>query len=596
MKKLLNKSDYQRFATCPAAAYHAWSGIPSKNDDDPFLDFLADEGRIVGQTAKRLFRDAIEITERQPEQAAKETKLVLETESRAIYEGCAVSRNFIARPDVLIREGKRLFLIEVKSKVGDMRAHLDGRMLLNMYDNIRAVWKDYVSDLSFQVHVFAKAFPDYEIVPYFLLPEGSTLAHTEEVAAVRAGDFNATELDDAAMRSRRSKSVLKFFPAKKAIDHVRDATALRMAQMEQVWRSGEKPPSPLKYQCRNCEFRLQDGHDPTDGFHKCWGDLAKPDPHLFDLHQLYSLKTPENRQALLADQKIAAGQTSLYDVKAEELDGEHAVRQQIQLIHQRSGSEWIAPELEEAMQRLTWPVAFLDFETSMAAIPWYSGMRPYDVIPFQFSAHIVEQDGSWRQVEWLNEVDAHPTLEFIRQLRAALDGIGSILVYTDYENKILGDALKFLRSLDSDTHLEEGWISELLSSGQIIDQHDWVHHWFFSDTMAGKTSIKKVLPSVWNANSELHHHPYFERYFSEQDGEILNPYQVLPSAQVEGIDWEVREGCAAMKTYREMIRGVGAKDAAIKRQLGDLLRQYVTLDTASQWIIFEHWRQHFEKK
>ena len=51
---------------------------------------------------------------------------------------------------------------------------------------------------------------------------------------------------------------------------------------------------------------------------------------------------------------------------------------------------------------------------------------------------------------------------------------------------------------------------------------------------------------------------------------------------------EVREGCGAMKAYHEMIIGRGAKCPKNKEAIATLLRNYVTLDTASQWIIFEH--------
>jgi hypothetical protein len=109
--------------------------------------------------------------------------------------------------------------------------------------------------------------------------------------------------------------------------------------------------------------------------------------------------------------------------------------------------------------------------------------------------------------------------------------------------------------------------------------------------MNGRTSIKVVLPSVWSANPSLHKHEYFKRYYREQDGLILNPYKTLPTSKISGIDFEVREGCAAMSIYREMIRGIGSTDTEAKRIMADLLRSYVTLDTASQWLIFEHWRQ-----
>lgn len=269
-----------------------------------------------------------------------------------------------------------------------------------------------------------------------------------------------------------------------------------MDGMAAAWRTGRCPEPQLKYRCRNCEFRLGNGRQKDDGFHACWGKLAEPDPHLFSLYQLYSVKRPDNRQALLADQKIEQGQTSLYDIEESELSGEHQHRQRIQLECQRSGEEWIDPKLAERIDRLSTPVAFVDFETILMTMPWYAGCRPGQVLPFQFSAHILHRNGQVQHREWLNLRDEVPTLEFIRQLKSALGDVPSIMVYTDYEVRILKEALAF----------------------------------------------------------------------------------------------PVREGTAAMRAYREMIRGRGAECATTKEALANMLREYVTLDTISQFIIFEHWR------
>ncbi|MGB0744370.1 MAG: DUF2779 domain-containing protein [Opitutales bacterium] len=591
----LNKSDYQRFVTCPVSAYYAWQGLPSNRDDDPFLSFLADEGNLVGAAARRLFREGIEIKERGLELATSATLSCIHKADTPVFEGCARWGNFIARPDVLIRQGNRLFLIEVKSKSGDMRAHLDGRMLINIYRDIRACWREYVHDLAFQTIVASKAFPEYEIVPYFLMPESNAIGKPEEIEAVRALDFSSEDLSDVEMRKRRSESILKFFPAQRAINQVREQTEAQMLEMESIWLSGEKPAPRLRYQCKNCEFRLAEGNTPGDGWHQCWGSLAEPKPHVYHLNQLYSLKQNGRGQQLLADQKIQEGKTSLFDITVDELHGEHATRQTIQLEHQRAGTEWIAPELGDAIAELEWPICFLDFETSMSALPWYPGMKPYQLMPFQFSAHVLHSDGSWQHREWLNTEDINPTLNFIEELRNALVGCGSILTYTDYENRILSEASQYLLQNVAGSESERAWISELMGSGRIIDQHDWVHRWYFHPAMNGRTSIKVVLPAIWSANPSLHKHEYFKRYHHEQDELVLNPYKTLPTSKINGVDFEVREGCAAMSIYREMIRGIGSTDTEAKRKMADLLRSYVTLDTASQWLIFEHWCQRIAK-
>lgn len=312
------------------------------------------------------------VEEKNPGPADRITRAHLEKD-RTIFEGSIIESNFVVRPDVLIRKGNTLYIIEVKSKIGNIRQHREGKMFINMYGDVRAAYKEIVYDLAFQVEVLRLAFPNLSIVPYFLLPEEQARSSKEEVTAARNEEqISLPEGDEDVLKTRRSKSVLKFFPAGQAIERIRATASATMDVMSAAWKSGKRPTPRLRYGCRNCEFRLK-GSESDDGYHRCWGALAKPKPHLFDLHQLYQLKTPENKQALLADQKIQEGKTSLFDIVESDLHGEHAARQRLQLNCQKSGKEWIDPKLGEEIAKLQWPIAFLDFETSMAAIPGTPG-------------------------------------------------------------------------------------------------------------------------------------------------------------------------------------------------------------------------------
>lgn len=585
--KHLNKSDFLRFIKCPTSAYYGWQGYASKNGDDKFLAFLAEEGQAVGHAAHRLFAEGQHVRHKQPGSAYDKTRCLLKDESVVIFEGCLIAGQFLARPDVLIRKGDQLYLVEAKSKLGNLADHRAGKMLFNCYGCIRAAWKDYVYDLTFQCEVARRAFPELEVIPWLLLPEADSPANGDEISVHEEPDL----LDQIAIKQRRKRSVLKFFDASNAVAHVAPNVAQTMEEMKQIWLSGERPASPLRYQCRNCEFRLSNGRNEGDGFHECWGTLAEPDPHIFDLHQLYSLKQHDNKQALLADEKIASGTTSLFSISESELHGEHSNRQAIQLQNQRIGQEWIAPELAEEIENLQWPICFLDFETTMAAVPKHKGIRPYETLPFQFSAHVLNDNGQYEHREWLNTLDRIPTWPFVRALMKALSGIGSVLVYTDYENRILKESMEFLSRFGDESRTERRWIFDLLHSGRIVDQHEWVHRHYFHPLMGGKTSIKMVLPAVWKKNRALHNHPAFREYYREANGRILNPYEALPSAELSGRNFAVREGCAAMQVYREMTHGAGAECPETRAILAGLLREYCKLDTASQWMIFEHWCQ-----
>jgi hypothetical protein len=51
-------------------------------------------------------------------------------------------------------------------------------------------------------------------------------------------------------------------------------------------------------------------------------------------------------------------------------------------------------EIASELQRLVFPLYFLDYETCPAAIPRFSGYSPYQQIPFQYSLHILDRADS----------------------------------------------------------------------------------------------------------------------------------------------------------------------------------------------------------
>jgi hypothetical protein len=50
-------------------------------------------------------------------------------------------------------------------------------------------------------------------------------------------------------------------------------------------------------------------------------------------------------------------------------------------------------ELKSSISTLVYPLHFIDFETSMVALPFNENQRPYEQIAFQFSHHVYYQDG-----------------------------------------------------------------------------------------------------------------------------------------------------------------------------------------------------------
>src|SRR6201984_2402515 len=75
----------------------------------------------------------------------------------------------------------------------------------------------------------------------------------------------------------------------------------------------------------------------------------------------------------------------------------------------------------------------------------FSGMRPYDQLPFQWSVHVQRQPGADPEhYEFLATEANDPRREFISSLCAALGESGSIVVYSGFESQRLSDLAAWL--------------------------------------------------------------------------------------------------------------------------------------------------------
>ena len=73
------------------------------------------------------------------------------------------------------------------------------------------------------------------------------------------------------------------------------------------------------------------------------------------------------------------------------------------------------------------PKSFVDFEWDLYLVPPYSGMSPVQVMPFQYSLHVMQQDGSIQHYQYIGEGDCRQ--EFIESLIRDLPETGPIFAY-----------------------------------------------------------------------------------------------------------------------------------------------------------------------
>jgi len=76
---------------------------------------------------------------------------------------------------------------------------------------------------------------------------------------------------------------------------------------------------------------------------------------------------------------------------------------------------------------VTFPISFLDFEWECFAVPPYEGMKPYMVLPFEYSLHIMEKDGTLRHRVFLSVHDDRR--EMAESLVKDIPDHGTVIAY-----------------------------------------------------------------------------------------------------------------------------------------------------------------------
>ena len=229
---------------------------------------------------------------------------------------------------------------------------------------------------------------------------------------------------------------------------------------------------------------------------------------------------------------------------------------------------------------LEYPFHFIDFETTQSAIPFNRGMRPYEKVLFQWSSHTMQSPGG----------------------QLSLGDTGTIMTRSSYENT----QLAYLHRHLSDNSIIEPGLSAWLERNakndgrggeRIVDLNKVALNYYYHPLMGAKTSFIVTLPAVLSsaASSDrtrelLQAH---DLYQLDQNGNIIDPYSLLPSIQSMDLADEpenserVAEGTGAMIAYHKMIYGgLSPNEREIYREA---LLRYCSLDTLAMVLIWEYW-------
>ena len=114
--RYLTKSRFKSGLECSTKLFYIKKDqYPDNKLNDQFLVALAKGGFQVGELAKCYFPGGTNIEELDYETSLNKTNILLQQENAIIYEAAFLYKTLFIRADVVVKQGKNIFLYEVKA-------------------------------------------------------------------------------------------------------------------------------------------------------------------------------------------------------------------------------------------------------------------------------------------------------------------------------------------------------------------------------------------------------------------------------------------------------------------------------------------------
>ena len=644
--RYLTKSRFKQALECPTKLFYTKKVLyPSSNKGDAFLQSLAEGGFQVEELARMQFPEgkAILGDDWNYSELAERTKVLLQEENVTIFEAAFLYKNLFIRVDILKKVGNKIQLIEVKAKSVNKDTH---QGFFNKNGTVNSGWMLYLYDVAFQQYVIEKSMPSFSVTPYLMLANKDKKATVDglnqkfkisKTSNLRTGiikeeNLNLGDLGESLIAKLNIEEEINLIKTSNPQDEIRTFEQT-IEHFDSHYLNDVKINSLIGKHCKDCEFQCEETKDTKSGFLECWtsqlniSDIQALKQKVYNVSNLRSAKKIMDEGTYFMEDL----NESNIDVKVEAGRFSSTERQWIQIEKEKNKDTTAAVELSGLSDELNswvYPLNFIDFETSGMALPFTKGRKPYEQLAFQFSHHIVYEDGRVEHAtEYLNaKVGEFPNFEFIRALKKALEiNNGSIFRYHNHENTIVNAI--YMQLLSSDEEDKEELISfiKLISHNtgksaekwcgdrDMIDLWKVVKDYYYDPYTKGSNSIKDILPAVLNSSIFLQNKYQKELkdinltsknfvgnqiFLKFKDEKLINPYKLLPPLfdnwtqdeidnVISGLEG-ISDGGAALTAYAKL-----QFEEISERERGEIERallKYCELDTLAMVMIYESWK------
>lgn len=653
--KYLTKSHYVMALSCPTKLYYAGNTkYANQKSDDPFLQALAEGGHQVGALAKAYFPEGHDIESIDYDDALKQTSELLQQENVTIFEPAIQFGDYFVRIDILVKKGNHFDIYEVKARSFDKLKH---KSFFNQSGKskgqINSGWISHLNDAAFQNYVLSKSIPDASINTRLMLIDKNASCSidglNQKFRIARSDTGKGVKVNCKILSQDLSDNLLIKLPVDDAVKYIHEHVdeigqdySTRLQQIATSLIKNEKIPPIIGSQCKKCEFHCTEDESKNgklSGFKSCWSETLSWSDDDFEEDNILSIWDFRKIEDFIIKGKVKFSELEEddFEIKASAAPGLSRTERRWLQVNKgklKDNSAYLDYEgMKSEMKKWKFPLHFIDFETIASPLPFTKGRRPYEMLAFQFSHHVVYEDGTIEHYgEYLNtEKCVFPSFELMRELKAQLENDeGSIFCYANHENSVLNAIRKQLKNSpekidDADelcafiecmTHApkkaEESWVGER----DMVDMQKLVVSYYYHPSMKGSNSIKAVLPAVLNSSTFLQE-KYSKPIYGADDGikslnfpawtwvvkdgeSVKDPYKLLPTLFTDISDEDIAQleeeslanGGAAMTAYARM-QYEDTSDSQIKEYRDGLLK-YCELDTLAMVMIYETWKDMIE--
>lgn len=666
--RYLTKSRFKIGCECPSKLFY--TGKKEYGDtkiDNSFLEALAEGGFQVGALAQLHFPGGVQVSDLDSSKAVAQTTEFLKKDSVTLFEPAVQFQNLLVRVDVLVKNNSRIDLIEVKAKSFDSSEEnpfYNKTSLKKGKPKISSTWEPYLLDIAFQTYVVQRAFPQVKVTSSLMLADKTAVASVDGInqkffLSHSEGKRVEVSVAPGVQMSDLGTPLLKRVYVDEAVQ-ILFGEGINGVPFEEcveklakAYVADQLIPPKVGAQCKGCEFRIPEelkSLGKKSAFDECWTTSTGLKPAALQKPLVFDVWNFRQSEKLIAGGVYLMEDIQEEDVSPKPSDKDSGLsatdRQWLQISKttQNDSKPYIDLDgLADEMSNFKYPLHFIDFETTMVAIPFNQGRRPYEQVAFQFSHHTLNQAGLLEhKTQYINqERGKFPNYDFVRNLKAALEmDDGTIFRFAAHENTVLcqiHDQLE--RSDEADREELTEWIRTVTKATgdrvnpwqgkrSIVDLCEMVKKYFYHPLTKGSNSIKKVLPAVLQESKFLqakYSQPIygtakgpkslnfkdFKWIHMSEDGHVKDPYKLLEPVFTD-LDLETMESFVLQNAEDASIADGGAAMTAYARmqftqmsetecdRVRNALLKYCELDTFAMVLIYEYWsdlvKSHTAKK